>query len=472
MNWLDHDLMYSISMTFIHSLWQGIIILGIVTLLKNQISASKTHLIYWIYMSGMGAMMIAWLITFIYFLDVSVSTISESAAWLETAIFTGSSTTDKLQSNNPIFLLLAYGWLFGTSVFLIRAYLGNRKLIRKRKTGFIASTPWQQKVVDLSYKLNLKGKVLLKHSNHINIPLVLGVFKPIILIPSAYFSNLTPIQLEAILMHELTHIKRHDYLANTIQVIIESILFYHPVSWFIGKKIRQYREYICDEHVQSNVDTIPYLEALYRIADFSNSNPSPAVTLYNQKNELIMRVKRMLNKPFLDYHLKPIVYISILVIIAFSQYAFRNIQTANTNDIHTSLDNLQLHDVNQVESTQSMDPVIASFENLKNLQRSFNNLPAVGEIKDTVPPPEKIEELHQKIEATSRELEKMSEHFSQEMETRMGAKMKELEIKSEQLERELEPKMRAMEEKNEFERNEGIREETSGVGVAATRICG
>jgi BlaR1 peptidase M56 len=68
-----------------------------------------------------------------------------------------------------------------------------------------------------------------------------------ILLPVSALADLTPQMMEAILAHELAHIRRHDYLLNILQTAIETLLFYHPAVWWVGKKIRQERENCCDD---------------------------------------------------------------------------------------------------------------------------------------------------------------------------------------------------------------------------------
>ena len=71
--------------------------------------------------------------------------------------------------------------------------------------------------------------------------------KPVIVLPAAVLSGLSPRQLEAILAHELAHVRRHDYLVNLAQTVIETLLFYHPAVWWVSRQVRVAREHCCDD---------------------------------------------------------------------------------------------------------------------------------------------------------------------------------------------------------------------------------
>ncbi len=91
----------------------------------------------------------------------------------------------------------------------------------------------------------------------------MGVWRPAILVPLGFMSGLAPTQVEAILAHELAHIRRWDYLANLVQLLVETLLFYHPCVWWISAQIRQEREHCCDD-IAANVlgDRVAYAEML------------------------------------------------------------------------------------------------------------------------------------------------------------------------------------------------------------------
>jgi len=90
----------------------------------------------------------------------------------------------------------------------------------------------------LATRLGVGRAVRLVQSVRVDVPSVIGHFKPVILLPASALTGLAPQELEAILAHELAHIRRHDYLVNLIQTTIETLLFYHPAVWWISREIR------------------------------------------------------------------------------------------------------------------------------------------------------------------------------------------------------------------------------------------
>jgi hypothetical protein len=104
-------------------------------------------------------------------------------------------------------------------------------------------------------------------SGLVRVPTVMGWLKPVILLPVGLALGLTAGQVEAILAHELAHIRRHDYLVNMVQTLVETVLFYHPATWVIGRRIRRERELCCDDAVVAlGADGRVYAESLLEVA--------------------------------------------------------------------------------------------------------------------------------------------------------------------------------------------------------------
>ncbi len=151
-------------------------------------------------------------------------------------------------------------------------------------------------VIKISELLNIKHKVGIYVSELVKSPLTIGFLKPLILIPIASINNLTTYQLEAVILHELAHIKRADYIINIIQSIIEITLFFNPFTQLLGKIIKRERENSCDDWVlQFQYDASTYAEALLRIA-YMQQTPAFAMNAGGNEKDLLWRVKRMLNQ--------------------------------------------------------------------------------------------------------------------------------------------------------------------------------
>ncbi len=149
----------------------------------------------------------------------------------------------------------------------------------------------------ISTTLEIATNVCLKVSNKITSPLTIGVFKPIILIPFAAINSLSPTQIEAIILHELAHIKRKDYLINLLLLSIDVFMFFNPFSRLIKKQIFFEREICCDDIVlKYQYQKSVYVEALVTIASLQvkHSNSAFALNAVSSKNELLKRVQRIM----------------------------------------------------------------------------------------------------------------------------------------------------------------------------------
>lgn len=134
-------------------------------------------------------------------------------------------------------------------------------------------------------------------SKFVRVPLTFGVLKPIILIPSALLLQMNPKQLEAILMHELAHVKRRDFLWNFLQVMTENIFFFHPICWWITKEIRRQRELAADEWaIAQGVAPQELAFGLATVASFQLNHAVPefAMAASKPKHPTLERIKKLL----------------------------------------------------------------------------------------------------------------------------------------------------------------------------------
>jgi len=154
---------------------------------------------------------------------------------------------------------------------------------------------WRLFVKRLSAQLGIKREVKIFLSEKVTTPLTIGFFKPLILIPLASLNHLNSYQMEAIILHELAHIKRFDYLFNLFLAIIDITLFFNPFTILISKNIRRERENCCDDWVlQYEYNPASYATALLQIATYSSS--LLAMQASDNKHVLLNRIKRMIEK--------------------------------------------------------------------------------------------------------------------------------------------------------------------------------
>ncbi len=177
-----------------------------------------------------------------------------------------------------------------------RWIIGYRYTLQIRKEGLIKMPAnWRVFVQDTAQQLGIIREVRIFLSEKIASPLTIGFLKPLILVPVASINHLSVAQLEAILLHELAHIKRYDYLINILLSVAEISLFFNPFTRLFSKHIRKERENSCDDWVlQFQYSASTYAEALLRMAQLQSTPAFAMAATGNHQHELLNRVKRMI----------------------------------------------------------------------------------------------------------------------------------------------------------------------------------
>lgn len=139
------------------------------------------------------------------------------------------------------------GWMLGVAGFSVRA-AGGWMVAWRRQRRDRSPLPgeWRAAVVRLAEQAGVKRAVRWFVSSCVDSPQVFGWWKPVVLIPLSTITAMPASHLEALLAHELAHIRRHDFLVNCFQIAVETLLFYHPAVWWLSGKIREEREACCD----------------------------------------------------------------------------------------------------------------------------------------------------------------------------------------------------------------------------------
>jgi beta-lactamase regulating signal transducer with metallopeptidase domain/protein involved in polysaccharide export with SLBB domain len=130
----------------------------------------------------------------------------------------------------------------------------------------------------LMSRLRITRAVRILQSSAVTVPMMVGWLKPVVLLPTAAVMHLPPAQLEALLAHELAHVRRHDYLVNLLQSVVEALLFYHPAVWWLSRDIRDAREHCCDDLTVGVCDRLSYVTALAAVASTRVAAPAVAVS--------------------------------------------------------------------------------------------------------------------------------------------------------------------------------------------------
>lgn len=196
--------------------------------------------------------------------------------------------------NEQVLALLAISWATGACLLSLRLIVGWTSLSRLRREGIAAMQSHVQNTCSsLCSLIGVKQTVQVLESTLVQVPTLVGWLQPLILFPATLITGLSSDEMRAILAHELAHVRRHDYLVNLGQIIVENFLFYHPVVWWLSARIRQERENCCDDiAAQVCGSKVMIARALTTLAELDARTPTiaPAAT----GGVLVQRIRRLL----------------------------------------------------------------------------------------------------------------------------------------------------------------------------------
>jgi Zn-dependent protease with chaperone function len=187
------------------------------------------------------------------------------------------------------------GWLLGVvllSVWNGMGWMRVRQMARREVRA--VEEVWLVRLGELKARMGIGRAVALLESARVQVPTVIGWLKPVILVPASVFSGLSPRQLEAVLAHELAHVRRHDDLINLLQTLVETLLFYHPAVWWVSRQVRIERESCCDDLALAVCgDRLGYARALAALEELR----APRLALAANGGELLARIRRLAGVP-------------------------------------------------------------------------------------------------------------------------------------------------------------------------------
>jgi beta-lactamase regulating signal transducer with metallopeptidase domain/HEAT repeat protein len=189
---------------------------------------------------------------------------------------------------------LVGAWAIGVMLLSVRL-AGGWWRTRALRTRGVEEMPdvCQRMAARLLARMRITRPVAFFVSSRVTAPIVFGHVKPVVLVPAAVLAGLSPSQLEAILLHELAHVRRHDYLVNLLQTVVETVFFYHPAVWWVSRQVRQAREECCDDiAVAACGDRKDYVEALLGLEQMRHA--AATVALAATGGSLLARARRLL----------------------------------------------------------------------------------------------------------------------------------------------------------------------------------
>jgi beta-lactamase regulating signal transducer with metallopeptidase domain/beta-lactamase class D len=346
-------LVHQIGWSLIHSLWQDLLIGLVLAAIFKLLARAKSQIRYFIACIALAAMIILPVFT-TYVLhnrqtkplnivvdDDSAPVTSVDANFRNISLIGNEriNGTQKINRNNrtitetwntsekvekflPWLILL---WLVGVVVCAIKLSGGLFSAAKLRKLPVKVFNPKLDYLInELATGLSIKRSIKIYESSLIRVPMTIGWIYPLILIPPSSLLGLSPFQLQMIISHELIHIKRYDFLINFLQSVVETLLFYHPAAHWASRKIREEREYICDDLTLALYkDSVGYARALTKVARFQRQAEQLAVAATDGelKDRIYRLVSNAQNPGFSKKSILPnvsaIVLLSLCLVIIF-----------------------------------------------------------------------------------------------------------------------------------------------------------
>jgi beta-lactamase regulating signal transducer with metallopeptidase domain len=317
-DWISDKLLHALGWTLVHSIWQLLVVAGVLWLALKVARKASPALTYGMAVGALMLSFLATLATFLYLwtrpeevLSLSVDSVNSSPSmdW-EGLLAQGIFWTEQNLS------LVVNFWLFGAILFLFRLISQFAEIRNLRKT----SLPFENLVIQtltdrLVATLGISRKIEIRTTGKAHSPLTFGVMTPVILLPIALVFQLSPAHLEAVIAHELAHVKRNDYLSNLLLSTLEVLFFFHPCYWWMSQSVKELRENAADElALKAGISSADLANALAEVLQFASQHP-PELSLAagKKRNPTLLRIKRMLGYPTENYPQTPLISIPMVL---------------------------------------------------------------------------------------------------------------------------------------------------------------
>jgi bla regulator protein blaR1 len=287
----------ALGLALLHSLWQVSVLAFLLWVAFGVLQKSQ-----WRYVVACSALALVPLlfsvtVLWVYTPDVTDSftvRVNHAVANVVSSLRTTPTTSsDAFVFNLEVYLpYLVMVWGIGVACYALHLLGGWFYVVQLRRSAKNLANQLNSQLESLAQHLGLNDIRFLE-TTRVQVPMVIGILKPVILIPVSMLSGLTVRQLEAILLHELAHIRRYDPLVSFVQTTIETLFFYHPLVWWVSKQIRTEREYCCDDVVvNAQGEALLYADALATLEALRLANAR--LVLAANGGNLLKRVKRLL----------------------------------------------------------------------------------------------------------------------------------------------------------------------------------
>jgi len=433
-NSIPESVVSALGWTLVHSVWQGTL-LGFLAAAVFYVLRKKTAAMrYNLGIAFLGLQVLTSATTFAYYqltapiksaiignnLTSPVSTVALNWQKIEYNL----SLTSKVQLWLSMHINeLVVCWLIGAALLMFRFAGGwiYTEHLRSR-ARIVMDKEWRARFGILTAKLNISQSVEFRETSRILTPMVIGAIRPVVLIPLGLLTGFSPSQIEAILAHELAHIRRNDYLINMLQSFVEVVFFFHPAMWWISERVRSEREHCCDDIALSVCeDKMALARALVKVAEWQSA-PQFAMAFASKKPLLLKRISRVLGVTPKSDRLRtnwPMTMVFLSMLVGISVYAVG-------------------------QKKESLNEKKAS----KRIEKHVSSVPSIDEIVEAVEENIDMEPFEDVSEPVEVALDIDNSFFASTQDDSTNKKMEEYQRKMEALQKQMDPLQSRMEELN------------------------
>lgn len=329
----------SLGWTLVHFVWQGALVAALLFATLRLVQRASPNLCYALGCAALGLMMAAAVVTFAWQMSVAqfertvnatvalagagnsppeatardaqrvpaaaearpearsgVPVADTMAGWGSREYVSVARLTSWAGALRPWLPKIVGLWAVCVGVLCLRLVRDWNVIRRIRaRGGEIEESYWIERLAHLRQVLGISYPVRLLSSTRATVPFVVGWLKPVVLLPAGILTGLSPVELEAILAHELAHVRRHDFLVNLLQTMVETLFFYHPAVWWVSGQVRQEREHCCDTIAAAYTgDRLVYARALVALEE--RRRAPVALGVAASGGSLVTRIRRLVGE--------------------------------------------------------------------------------------------------------------------------------------------------------------------------------
>lgn len=292
-------LLPALALALLHFLWQGLLIGAAAALALRVLRHARPQARYAVACVALLACLVVPVVTLLAQLTPNVGVaVAEAGLSLDAPRVAAStpaatSIASGWNATQPWIVLL---WALGACLVAARMALGLVWVRGLPPSPSVAlGAEWQLRLDALARRFGLRRRIALRLVERLDTPATFGCFRPVVLLPVAMISRLPADLIEALLAHELAHIRRHDYLVSLVQAMVEALLFYHPVVWWLSHRIRSEREEVADQLAADHACPPRRLaSALSELAEWQATHAAPRLAPAARGGSLLRRIERLL----------------------------------------------------------------------------------------------------------------------------------------------------------------------------------